>query len=226
MATSISKAQADAIASGFFNKYLSEERVSDHFIRTDVGLVPKATFSKLIQLAGYLIVAMQDNLNKAGRIGRGDLSESMKILNPAVVNGVTMSVSIEALFYWKFIDGGVKGTKSGSGVFSFKNDFVGKKMLKAIQRWVKEEGIRGKADTKYRIPGKEFKRENFRKSISANSAKENKSLAWAIAKSIKQKGLKQTRFVGNAIKTVTPMIDEELKAALVIDVIRSLPKKL
>lgn len=218
MATSISKAQAEAIASGFFNESISEEKVSDHFKRTKKGLVPKHAFSKLIEMAGFLAGDAQENLVKSDRVASGSLSESIKVINPKVINGVVMSVSIEALEYWAYVDGGVKGTKSGSGVFAFKNNFVGKKMFNSIKDWVIEEGIKGKTDKYTGIS----KRDDFRKTISDPTD----GLAWAIAKNIKKKGLKRTNFFANAVKDTRAKVKRELGKAFAIDIIQSLPKKL
>lgn len=226
MAVSISKAQAQALAAGFFNSQISDDKVSDYFIRTDAGLVPKESYGALIELAGFMAATAQENLVKSNRVGSGELSKSIAIVNPEVINGKVMSIDIEANYYWKFVDGGVKGTKGGSGQYSFKNDFVGRKMWNAIYKWVLREGIRGKTDTKYKIKGKAFKRERFRKSISGNSIADQKSFAFAISKKIKRKGLRATNFLENAAKQTERQVDEKIGAAFEIDVIKSLPNKI
>jgi hypothetical protein len=218
MAISITKAQAQAIADGFFDSQITDESVSDHFIRTDVGLVPKNTFGALIEMAGFLVTDAQEKLNAAGRTDTGGLSESLKVVNPEVV-GSKMSVQVEANDYYKFIDGGVKGTKSGSGVYAFKNDKVSKSMLFAIRKWLIREGIKGRTDRKYKGISK---REDFRKSITQTS----NSVAYAISKSIKQKGLKQTNFFTNAVQTTEGLVDQMIGKGFEIDIIREIPSKI
>jgi len=221
MAITIAKSQAKAISEAFFGTGVSEEKVSDYFLRTPVGLVPKNAYGKLIEMAGFLIEEAQNNLNKAGKTSTGGLSSSLKIINPQVRNGVLMQVDVEANDYYKFVDGGVSGTKGGSGEFSFKNNFVGSKMLNAIRRWIVKEKIRGRADNKYRGISK---REDFRKKLYSENTN-SMSLAWAMAKSIKMKGLKPTNFMRNAITATGREVKSEMGKAFKIDIIRSLPKK-
>jgi hypothetical protein len=221
MPKSISQAQAEAIASKFFNKDISEEAVSDHFTRSKKGLIPKNSMSKLIQLAGFLVGEAQENLVSADRVSSGGLSDSLKILDPRVVNGTKMIVDIEAAFYYQFVDAGVRGTRRGSGLFSFKYENPGRKMLAAILKWVRREGIKGKTDNKYRGISK---REDFRKQLSGE--RRNKSLAYAMAKSIKIKGLKRTNFMSKAISSTASRVDDEIGKGFKVDVINSLPSKL
>lgn len=219
MAVSISKAQAQALADGFFTDAISEESVKDHFIRTEVGLVPRNSFSVLIEMAGYLVATAQENLVAADRVESGGLSESLKIVNPQVINGTVMKVEVEANDYYKFVDGGVRGTRSGSGVFAFKNEFVSKKMMIAIRKWLIREGIKGRTDNKYRGISN---REDFRKSITETS----QSVAYAIARSIKKKGLKQTNFFANAVTDTEQKVEQEMSKGFEIDIIRTLPNKI
>lgn len=219
MAISISQAQKKALVDGFFGPELSEEKVSDHFLRTETGLVPRQSLSKLIELAGFLVGTAQENLVRADRVESGGLSESLKIVNPQVLNGTVMQVDIEANDYYKFVDGGVAGTESGTGEFAFKNNRVSKKMMTAIRKWLIREGIKGTTDRKYKGISK---REDFRKSITETSQR----VAYAIATSIKKKGLKQTNFFKNAVSETEALVEKELGRALSIDIIRSLPGKI
>ncbi len=208
MASSISKAQADALAAGFFDK------IGD----TKDGLQPEETLSALYQLAGGLVSEAQDNLNQADRVASGALSDSIKVLNPEYVNR-SVRIDIEALFYYKFVDKGVKGTKKGSGQYSFKNAFVGKSMVNAIRKWVIREGLKARTN----VGGPSItKREAKRKTITDSSY----TTAFVIAKSIKQKGLKRTNFFAKAITSTRDKTDEALGKAFKVDIINSLPKKL
>jgi hypothetical protein len=208
MAKSITQAQAEALAEGFFDDIGSEKE----------GLRPRKTLAKLYQLAGGLVDEAQKNLNASDRIASGALSDSIKVLDPRVVNGVNIVIDIQALFYYKFIDAGVRGTKSGSSSkgYSYKNKMP---PVSVIKKWLIKEGIKGKRDKKYRGISR---RDDFRKSISDTS----RSTAYAIAMSIKQKGLKRTNFFVKAVSKTKAVAKEELSKSFKIDIINSIPKKI
>jgi hypothetical protein len=207
MAQSISKSQADALADGFFDTIGSSKD----------ELQPKGTLSVLYQLAGGLVNEAQNNLNSSDRVASGALSASMKVLNPEQL-GKVIRVDIEALYYYKFIDAGVKGTSGGVGQYSFKNNFVGRKMQEAIRKWLVKEGLKDRTGRHKPIS----KRETRRRSITETSRR----VAFAIAKAVKKKGLKRTNFFSKALKSTKDKSKQELSKGFKIDIINSLPKKL
>jgi hypothetical protein len=207
MATSISKAQADALATGFLNTIGSEN-----------DLKPVETLSALYLLAGGLVDSAQKNLNKADQVASGKLSESLKVLNPESV-GRNVRIDITALYYFRFLNEGVKGTKGGSGKYAFKNNKVGGKMLTSIRKWLIKEGLKARTRTG---GGPITKREAKRKSITETSD----SVAYGIAVSVKQKGIKRSNFFTNAVKTTQAKAKEQLAKGLKLDIINSLPSKL
>lgn len=209
MPSSISSEQAKALAEGFFND-IGESKD---------GLQPKNSLAALYRVAGTLVDEAVNNLNKSDRVATGALSSSLKVRDPRVVNGVNVIVDVEALFYYKFIDKGVKGTNGGIGEYSFKYDMPGKKMTNAIRKWIKSEGVKAKTTKKYKAISK---REAKRKKITDKTA----SMAFAIARKIKQKGLKRTNFFSEALKTTKVIAKQELTKGFRIDIINSLPKKL
>src|SRR5207237_1175969 len=139
MAGSISNAQANALADGFFDSIGSSKD----------ELTPKGSLSALYQLAGGLVSDAQRNLISSDRIASGKLSDSFKVLNPEQL-GKNIVVDIEALYHYKFIIGGVRGTRGGSGEFSFKNNSVGRKMQEAIRKWLIKEGLKARTTKKYK----------------------------------------------------------------------------
>lgn len=210
MAQSISKAQADALAEGFF----------DNLGESKEGLQPKNSLSALYQLAGTLVDEAQNNLNKVDRNASGALSDSLKVLDPRIINGANVVVDVEALYYYQFVDKGVNGTKKGRGSpFSFKHDIPGRKMVKSIRNWIIKEGIKIKNTKKYSAISR---RERRRKSITDQT----KNAAFAISRSIKQKGLKRTNFFVDAIRTTQQQSKDQLAKGFKIDIINSLPKSI
>jgi hypothetical protein len=207
MATSISKAQADALAKGFFDSIGSSE-----------DLKPTETLSALYLLAGGLVDDAQKNLNKADQVASGKLSESLKVLNPESV-GRNVRIDISALYYFKFLNEGVKGTKGGSGKYAFKNNKVGGKMLTSIRKWLIREGLKSRT----RTGGPAItKRESRRKSITETS----NSVAYGIAVGVKMKGIKRSNFFTDAVRTTQAKAKDQLAKGLKLDIINSLPSKL
>lgn len=207
MANSIAKAQAKLLSSGFLDKIGSKE-----------GLRAKNSLSAIFKVAGILIETAQDNLNKADKVASGALSESIIIIDPKIVNK-TVEIPIQLLYYYKFIDQGVKGTKKGSGKYSFKHDFPNKEMVKSIQKWLKKEGLKAKTD----VGGKSItKREARRKKITDTT----KNAAYGISVAVKQKGIRKTLFWTNAVKKAEREADRLLGDALKLDILEAIPTQI
>lgn len=207
MATSISKAQAEALAVGFLNTFGTDR----------TGLRVEKTLSELIILAGGLVIDAQNNLNKADRVATGALSASMKVLNPESVAG-KIQVDVEMLEYYKFIDAGVKGTKSGhsSKGYSYKDKYP---PVNELRKWIIREGLKAKTP----VGGKPItKREKRRSGITETSNK----VAFLIARSIFWHGLKRTNFFVKALTKTKAKSKEVFAKAFKIDIINAIPKTL
>ncbi len=220
MASSISKEQKKFLASGLFNESISEDKIDDFFIRTDVGLVPINATDKLIEAAGFLVSEAQNNLIDSDRNSSGTLSSSIKVLQPKVVNGVNVHVDIEAKDYYTFVDAGVKGTKGGTSSKGYSYKKKGPP-VEIIKQWLISEQAKGVTD---KYTGLE-KRDDRRKKIKTQEEKLT-SLAAFISSRIKIKGLKQTNFFSNAVKDTKEKVFKEIGKGFKIDVINTLPKKI
>jgi hypothetical protein len=201
---SISKAQAAALAEGFLDDLGSERG----------EFQPRELYTELFLIVGELIEAAQNNLNKANRISSGALSESL-IADDPKKNGNVVSVDVLMNFYGAFVNKGVKGTRAGHSTagYSFKNEVVSRSMLAAIASWIEKARIKTRTVNKYKGYGKH---EVKQKTIAQFDA------TYAIARSIKQHGLKPTGFMDNAISEASDKIEKRLGAALVIDVLDGL----
>jgi hypothetical protein len=202
---SIAKAQAQALAEGFLDN-IGEAK----------DLQPRETFSEIILLAGEMVEDMQANLNKSNSNATDKLSKSIAAAEP-YVNSSTFKVDIFMLYYGQFLNKGVKGTKGGSGMYAFKHDFPSKAMIESLSEWVKQ----GKA---------KIVNTNVRKSPIAqeqkNGAISELSNLFALARSIKQKGIKAVPFVDEAAETTRNKVSDRLGKALKIDVLNSLKNNL
>ena len=201
---SISKAQAAALAEGF----LDDIGTSKDVFR------PKELYTELFLLVGELIANAQDNLNHANITNTGKLSESI-IADEPIQNGAILRVDVLMNFYGQFHNKGVKGTRSGQSTagYSFKNEVVSRKMYQAIADWIKRAGLTTRTVNKYSGHGAH---ETKRKTIAGYDS------AYAVARSIKMKGLKPTGFLDKAIADTSAKIEQRLGAALVVDVIDGL----
>lgn len=201
---SISKAQAAALAEGFLDNLGSSKN----------EFQPKETYTELFLLVGELIEAAQNNLNSANRVASGALSKSI-IADEPVQNGGIINVDVLMNFYGAFVNKGVKGTRSGSSTagYSFRNEFVSKKMAAALKGWIDRGKISTRTVTKYKGYGRH---ELKNKSIAQYNS------AYAVSRAIKQHGLKPTGFLDKAIAATRSKIASRLGAALHIDVIDGL----
>lgn len=113
-------------------------------------------------------------LERYGIGRRAQLPQSLTFTDKA--NGNVISVDIFAPDYYTFVDEGVKGLKNekpNTGRYSFKTPFVSKRMVAGIRDWIPRKGI--------------VKR-------GQGGSKTADYLAYAIARSVKQKGLRKTSF--------------------------------
>jgi hypothetical protein len=184
----------------------------------------KALETALYNIAVEFITAATDNLNKADRVSTGGLLESIKP-SEIIVLGKRMTINISVLDYYKFIDQGVKGWKSGepaNSPYAFKAPLGkgGKKsseMVTAIRKWLVKEGLKSNSTSK-----------NPKHAISARESRRQKitdtatSTAIMIAGIIRSKGLKRTNFWTDAEETASKFAEKEFETALTISVINSL----
>src|SRR5882724_5401749 len=103
-------------------------------------LILNATAKAMANMANVLVKAAQNNLQASGHITTGALAQSIQALPPQF-NGGTISINIQALPYLVYINKGVRGTQSGSGMYAFTKDFPGTEMITALQAWVERRGI-------------------------------------------------------------------------------------
>lgn len=202
---SIGKAQAEALADGFIDSIGSGSKDD---------LRPRKTFTEFFLMAGELAQDAVKNLNSQKKNSSGALSESITIDEPTQ-KGKTVSIDISMLFYGKFVNSGVKGTRSGSSTagYQFRNEFPSENMVKAIEDWIGRAKLSTRSVKKY-------------KGYGSHEIKNKKiaelEVAYAVAKSVKIQGLKPTGFMDKAILKTQGKIKDRLGAALKIDIINSI----
>jgi hypothetical protein len=178
------------------------------------SLNPVETLTELELLAGKFVEECQKNLIKSNSISSGDLSASIAAQDPEH-SGTIVKVNIEMLLYGQFVNAGVKGTQKGRSTagYEFKKLFPSKAFVESIEKWQE----RGRAATKNVAKA-------YKKLEKKNTSISQISSAYAIARSIMQKGLKPTGFLDKASKTIDDEVEQRLGAAFEIDIINSLRK--
>lgn len=199
---SINKAQANALADDFFEDIGGGKD----------GLQPKETLSEFFQVVGEIIDQAQKNLIKSNSNAGGQLSKSI-IADEPTLNGNILSTNIEMLFYGQFVNDGVKGTKSGKGLYKFKSEYPSKDMVSALLKGIN----RAKKSTT---------NVSRTKTVSGNEKKNVKisdiAKAYGAARNIKMFGIQPTGFMNDAIAFGRSQIAARLGLALEIDVLNSL----
>lgn len=207
MAKTISQVQAEALAEGFDFGGSSKD-----------DFRPVKSLGTLMRLAGNLAERAANNLIKADRVASGSGAESITVGRPQRISK-ELKIDITMNYYLQFIDRGVRGTRGGSGEFAFKNDTPGKKMIKAIEKWIRSEKKKARTNVG---GGPITKREGKRKKITELA----KRIAWPIAISVKRKGIKPSKFMVKAVADTKKEVKEEFGKSLKIDIINSLPKNI
>lgn len=198
---------------------------------SDRGDEMPETAKALVHLAAYLIEKASDNMDRKENVASGGTIKSMKIVN-LDLRGTAMSLDIEILKTYKFLDQGVKGVGGvGRGKYQFKNLFVSKKMATAILKWLRRRGKRasnypkkyGAYGTGLKTGGKgKIERKDLRIKKQIDNASNFKTLAYAVSTAIKKNGIKPTFFFTNAVKDTQKEVKKRFAAALKIDIINSI----
>lgn len=158
--------------------------------------------------AANFILKVRENLEVQGKVDTGGLSEN---LQQTAVSKTKTSLSISIGYekgskqakYYDFVNKGVKGYKSGSpnSKYSFKSDRPNpnKDMVFNIAKWLRRNASLGRRqDNRTLITATQRKRKTLSTMVDEN--KKFKSFAFAVAKSIKQKGLEKSGYFDDAIK--------------------------
>lgn len=182
-----------------------------------------AVAEALIDLAVKFKVTAENELSVQDAIDQGLLADSIQFDEVKHLGG-TYSVNISVLEYYKWVNSGVQGTVSGasSGGFKFKNNRVSKNMLFAIRKWVIRHGLKSRAREVGNKGGK-YALGTERKTLKFDNT--SNSTAYAIATSIKKKGLKATHFWDKAEVAVVKEVENSLAEGFAIDIINAISKK-
>lgn len=153
--------------------------------------------------AANFILKVRENLEVQGKVDTGGLSENLQ-QSAVIKNGNTLSISIgyeedsKQAKYYDYVNKGVMGYKSKSPFSKYKFDSnrpnPNKDMVFNIAKWLRRNASLGRReDSRTLITTSQRKRRSLSTMVDEN--KRFKSFAFAVAKSIKQKVLKNQGFL-------------------------------
>lgn len=157
----------------------------------------------LLGAAKTFLDRAKDNIIKQGLVSSGDLLSDLTFEFEAGNNTYTISIGYpkesKAAEYYDYVNKGVRGYVSGSpnSRYKFNSPYPSKKMALSILKWTKKLTIREKYDANVNKTKFGKKRASVTKMV--DEAKSKKRLAYAIASSIKKKGIKKSRFFDDAL---------------------------
>lgn len=204
MAKSIKQLQAELLNEGLLNRLGAQKE--------DLSRLPLIE-QLMIQAAANFIIKVKENIEVLGISDTGALSDDIS-QGELTKQGGTYSISLgyprgsKAAKYYDFVNKGVQGydnsvSKNTTSPYKFKKILnkkggilIGKKMQQNIFDWVKRNNIKGDVA----ITRRQAKRQSLSKMV--DQAKNQKSLAYAIAVGIKKKGLRKTGYFDNAVNTI------------------------
>jgi hypothetical protein len=197
MAKSLKQVQDELLTSGYLDT-LADDPV-------DPGSAPtnNAVSDLIIKLAGEFVIAVQENLDRLGKVSTGGLTDGVSA-GDLVQSGSTYTLEIgydkndPSAKYWDFVNKGVRGIRSGqpaSSPYQFRKLSAPPVMVEAIKGWLRVNGIAARnEDQREDLSRLQQKRRN----IAAEQDPQG-DFAYAIALAIKRRGLPYTGYFDQAV---------------------------
>jgi hypothetical protein len=154
-------------------------------------------------LAGEFIIAVQENLDRLGKVSTGGLTDGVSA-GDLVQSGSTYTLEIgydkndPSAKYWDLVNKGVRGIRSGqpaSSPYQFRKLSAPPVMVEAIKGWLRVNGIAARnEDQREDLSRLQQKRRNI-----ASEQDPQGDFAYAIALAIKRRGLPYTGYFDQAV---------------------------
>ena len=192
MAKSIKQLQDESLA------FLDSLAEGQEYELATLGAVDKY----LLGAAKTFLDRAKDNIRKNNLTASGNLESDLTFESEFDGNVYILSIGYpsdsKAAEYYDYVNKGVRGYVSGSpnSTYKFKSPYPNRKMAANIFSWANKLRIRDKYDANVNKTQFGKKRAGLTKMLS--EAQNKKRLAYAIATSIKKKGIKKSRFFDDA----------------------------
>lgn len=194
----IAQAQAAFLQEGGFD--------SGGMLRTEAAELSELE-QELSRYVSEFLTTASDNLNKTNSITTGNLEKSLDFEIVPTKGGYL--INFKALEYFKFVDKGVRGSvqsrKNRTSPYSFKNKMP---PMSHIKKWIVDNGLVAKA-----IDVKKYGKTR-RETKAINSETKVNTLAFLIARSIKNNGLTATNFWSDAFDETFKDFGQKMSTAL------------
>lgn len=158
----------------------------------------------LVLAAASFVQRVQENLDRMGKVSTGTLSTDI-IQGEVQAGGGSVSIEVgypassSGAKYYDFVNKGVRGLVSGEpsdSPYQFRKLSAPPVMVNAILGWMQENNIRSREETQTRdLSPLQSKRRGLQELTGGDA---QRSLAYAIARSIKRRGLPYTGFFDEA----------------------------
>lgn len=161
----------------------------------------------------------QKNLQKAGKISTGGLSESMRFESTVMPGGLGLKIFVND--YYKYVDQGVQGagpkSKNRTSPYKYTDKMP---PIAEIMKWMRTNVNAGRYDDQKKDLSKLQKKRRKLKRI-VKKTKSIREIAFLFAKSIQMKGFKKTGFWSRAFdesfKDFGPKMAQAMGADIRID---------
>ena len=197
MAKSLKQVQDELLSDGYIDS------LADDPVQRGEDPQPRAISDLLIKVAGAFVVAVQENLDRLGKVSTGGLTDGISS-GELVQSGKTYTLEIgydkndPAAKYYDFVNKGVRGIVSGEpsrSPYKFRKLSAPPVMVEAIAGWLRVNGIAARnEDQREGLSRLQQKRRN----IAAEQDPQG-DFAYAIALSIKRRGLPYTGYFDQAV---------------------------
>jgi hypothetical protein len=197
MAKSLKQVQDELLTSGYL------DTLADDLVDPASAPTNNAVSDLIIKLAGEFIIAVQENLDRLGKVSTGGLTDGVSA-GDLVQSGSTYTLEIgydkndPAAKYWDFVNKGVRGIRSGqpaSSPYQFRKLSAPPVMVEAIKGWLRVNGIAARnEDQREGLSRLQQKRRNI-----ATEQDPQGDFAYAIALAIKRRGLPYTGYFDQAV---------------------------
>jgi hypothetical protein len=165
----------------------------------------KSFGDNVVKEAKANLAASKDSMGKA----RGNTALGQSIRVEVVPTATGFSTQFYMLDYGEYLDKGVRGTKSNY-IENSKTDYsytTKQPPSGIIEKWIKRKGIKGRVDKDWKSAGNR-----------GGQFITNKSLAFLIARSVKQKGIKSLSFFQKPLGFYYKELKEDMVKELKLDI--------